>query len=173
MLTVESRMTLRGLTGREITDLLLECDDATYQEWWPGTHRAFHVIEPGPGTDHVGDLVWMDESVGSRRLRMAAEVLEVAPGERVVWQLRPWRLRPPVRLTLTLRDQGAGVELCHTITAGWSGWARAFDPLWRLYFTDAFAAAMDRHARTEFPLVRNLLHPSPSGSATDPRRPKG
>jgi hypothetical protein len=31
------------------------------------------------------------------------------------------------------------------------------DPLWRLYFSPAFARAMDRHVQTEFPLLRALL----------------
>ena len=31
------------------------------------------------------------------------------------------------------------------------------DPLWRCYFTPAFAAAMDRHVRAEFPRLRDHL----------------
>lgn len=31
MLTLESQMTVDGLTGRQITDFLLECDDDRYQ----------------------------------------------------------------------------------------------------------------------------------------------
>jgi hypothetical protein len=136
---------------------MVGCDDARYQAWWPGTHHQFHVLRPAPGGDHVGDLVWMDEHVGSRRLRMAAEVVEATPGRRLVWQLRPWRLRLPVRLALTLRDRPGGVVLRHTLTAGWTGWAGVLDPLWRLYLTPGFARALDQHARTEFPLLRDLL----------------
>lgn len=171
MLTITSRMTLTGLSGREITDFLLECDDVAYQAWWPGTHRELHVIAPSRDRSHVGDLVWMDERVGSRHLRMAAEVLQVVPGERVVWGLRPWRLRLPVRLVLTLRDLDAGVVLCHTLTAGWTGWARVFDPLWRVYFSESFARAMDTHARTEFERLGPLLHPDgPGPSAPEATR---
>lgn len=171
MLTLESEMSIDDLTGREVTDFLVDCDDARYQSWWPGTHHQFHVMEHAPGEGHVGDLVWMDEYVGSRRLRMAAEVVEVAPGRRLVWQLSPWRLRLPVFLTLTLRDRGGGVVLRHTLTAGWTGWGRRLDPLWRLYFTRGFAHALDQHARTEFPLLRDLLRSDslarPPGPATE------
>lgn len=159
MLTLASAMTVPGLTGRELTDFMLDCDDERYQAWWPGTHRQLHVIEPGPG-GHVGDLVWMDELVGRRHLRMRAEVVDAVPGERIVWQLLPWRLRLPVRLTLTLRDTPDGLALTHAITAGWAGRGRVLDPLWRLYFTRSFAAEMDRHARTEFPRLRDVLHPA-------------
>jgi hypothetical protein len=165
VLTLESAMTLEGVTGREVTDFLLDCDDASYQAWWPGTHRAFHVVEPASGVGHVGDVVWMDEYVGTRRLRMPAVVVEVEPG-RIVWQLRPWRLRLPVRLALTARDRDGGVDLRHTVTAGWPGRGRVLDPLWRLYLTRGFARALDRHARTEFPLLRDLLRSGPrDGSA--------
>ena len=76
MLTLESEMTVNGLTGQEITDFLLDCDDDSYQAWWPGTHLELHMLEHGPGDDHVGDVVLMDEYIGSRRVRMVGEVIE-------------------------------------------------------------------------------------------------
>ena len=159
MLTLVSEMTVAGITAREITDFMLECDDARYQAWWPGTHRSFHVVEPGPGPGHVGDRVWMDELVGDRHLRMAAEVEAARPGDRIVWRFLSWRLRVPVRLTLAVADCDDGVRVRHALTAGWVGWRRVLDPLWRLYFTRSFAVALDRHARTEFPRLAPLLHP--------------
>ncbi len=161
-------MTVNGLTGQEITDFLLDCVDDSYQAWWPGTHLEMHVLEHGPGDDHVGDVVLMDEYVGSRRVRMVGEVIEAEPGTRIVWQFRPGGLRLPVRLTLVLSDEDRGVRLRHTITAGWSGRGRVLDPLWRLYFSRSFAGAMDRHVHTEFPLMRDLLHRSPNDSASGP-----
>lgn len=44
MLTIESQLTVPGLTGAEVTDYLLNCTDETYQAWWPGVHRAFHPL---------------------------------------------------------------------------------------------------------------------------------
>ena len=168
VLTLESEMTVNGLTGQEVTDFLLDCGDDRYQAWWPGTHLELHVREQGPGDDHVGDVVLMDEYVGSRRVRMVGEVIEAVAGKRIVWRFRPAGLRLPVRLTLALRDEGRGVRLRHTITAGWPGWGRVLDPLWRLYFTRSFAGAMDRHVHTEFPLMRDMLHRTPDDSASAP-----
>lgn len=160
MISLESEMTVAGLTGREITDFLLKCDDDRYRKWWPGTHLELHILRHG-NVDHVGDVVLMDEYIGSRRVRMVGDVIEAVPGERVVWQFHPGRVRLPVRLTLQLATVELGVRLRHTITAGWSGPARVFDPLWRLYFSRSFAGAMDRHVHTEFPLMRNLLRGCP------------
>jgi hypothetical protein len=150
-------MTVQGLTGREITDFLLNCDDDRYRAWWPGTHLELHVLEHGAG-DHVGDVVLMDEYVGSRHLRMVGEVESAVPGEQVVWRLSRGRLPLPIRLSLTLRTLDCGVHLRHSISAGWAGPGRVLDPLWRLYLSRSFADAMDRHAQTEFPLLRDLLH---------------
>ena len=158
MLILQSQVTVPGVTGREITDFMLDCADDRYQAWWPGTHLEFHILVRSSRDDHVGDVVLMDEYVGSRRVRMVGEVIEAVPGETIVWQLRLGRhLRVPVRLSLTLDTAEEGVALCHTITAGWSGVGRRLDPLWRLYFSNSFARAMDRHAHTEFPLLGNLL----------------
>lgn len=157
MISLQSRMHLDGVTARQITDFLLNPRDDTYRAWWPGTHLQFHVIRPVPGDDHVGDLVWMDELVGSRRVSMAAEVVEAVPGARVVWRLRRWGVRLPIRVIVRLEADEAGVTLCHTIAAGWPGPGRILDPLWRHYFSASFADAMDEHARTEFRLLCDLL----------------
>ncbi|MCV7079001.1 hypothetical protein [Mycobacterium szulgai] len=159
MLTLESEVAVEGLTGREVTDFMLDCRDDTYQAWWPGTHLEFHLLKHGTGGDHVGDLVLMDEYVGSRRVRMLGEVIDAVPAERIAWQLRRGRLRLPVRVTLALSTAGQEVRVRHTVTVGWTAHGRWLDPLWRLYFSRCFAGAMDRHVRTEFLLMRHLLHP--------------
>jgi len=161
MLMLETELTLGGLTGREITDFLLNPQDDRYRAWWPGTHVAFHRTKATPGPGHVGDRVVMDEYVGARRIRMVSEVVDAVPGERVVWQMRLWALPLPVRLILTLRTGEREVRVRHTITAGWKGRARVLDTLWRLYFSPSFARAMESHVRTEFPLLRDLLHRTP------------
>lgn len=157
-MTLTTEMTVDGLTGRQITDFLLNCDDDRYQAWWPGTHLELHVLEPG-AADHVRDVVLMDEYVGSRHLRMVGEVESVVPGEQIVWRLGwgGFRFSLPIRLTLTLRTRDRGVHLRHSITAGWPGPARMLDPLWRLYLSRSFAGAMERHVQTEFPLLRDML----------------
>jgi len=81
--TLESHAEVPRLTGAQIADFMLECDDDRYRSWWPGTHLAFHRVEQG-WTEPLGDRVLMDEYVGSRRIRMHGEVVEATPGERIV-----------------------------------------------------------------------------------------
>ena len=154
VIVVESRFAVPGLTGQEVTDFLLDGTDERYQAWWPGTHLRLHVLRPG--RDHIGDLVVMDEYVGRRRLRMTAVVREVVPGRLIVWQLRKG-LRLPASLTLRLSPTDDGVAIRHTIAAGFAGPGRLLDPLIRVYLSPRFAAEMDRHARTEFVRLRDLL----------------
>lgn len=154
MLMIQSTVAVDGITGREISDFLLDCTDERYRQWWPGTHRRFHTR--ARGKDHVGDVVYMDEYIGMRRVRMTGVVVTAIPGKKIVWKLK-WWIRLPVSLTLELADRDGGVVLRHTIRAGFAGPGQIFDPLFRLYFSTKFAAAMDDHVRTEFALLRDRL----------------
>lgn len=157
MLTIRSEVSVPDVTCRQITDFLLEPTDQTYQQWWPGTHLHFHIVRRG-ASDHRGDVVLMDEYVGHRRIRHTAVVTEALPGRRIVWRFGS-RVRLPARLTLDLAERPEGVDVHHTISAGYSGLGRVLDPLLRLYFTRRFAAAMHDHVQREF---RRLPVRSPS-----------
>ena len=158
MLRLESWLTVDGLSGREVTKFLTEPDDDRYRAWWPGVHLAFHLVRRGATASRLGDVVLMDELIGSRRVRATGEVVEAIPGEVLVWQMLLWAVRLPVRVSLTFRTLGSSVRVHHLIEAGWRGPARVLDPLWRLYFSSSFADAMDWHVYTEFLLLRDLLH---------------
>ena len=72
MITIATQVDVHGLTGQQIYDFLLECTDADYQRWWPGTHLAYHITRRCP--DHVGSVVYFDEYVGRYRLNFEAVV---------------------------------------------------------------------------------------------------
>jgi hypothetical protein len=154
MLTIRSEVVVAGISGRQITNFLLDCSDQRYQRWWPGTHLQLHTT--GLGHRHVGDAVFIDEYVGTRRIRMSGVVVQATPGKKIVWQFRKG-VRLPVYLTLELTDCDGGVLVRHTITAGYRGIGRVLDALLRCYFSPAFAAEMDQHVHTEFALLRNRL----------------
>jgi hypothetical protein len=156
MLVMESRVHVEDLTARQITDMLLDCADDAYRAWWPGTHHELHRVAPGPGPGQVGDVVLMDEMIGHRHLRLTGVVTDAVPGRRIAWRLGR-RLRLPVELALDLTDRPDGVDVRHTVTAGWRGPGQIADPALRLYFTRRFRAAMDAHVHTEFPLLRDRL----------------
>ncbi len=161
MLTIESQVTVPGLTGAEITDFFHTCTDERYQAWWPGVHLHLHQLAAG-GSDHIGDVWLMDELIGTRHVRMVGEVVAAEPGRKIVWQVKKGSIRLPMRLTLEFTDRDDGVAIGHTVTAGWGGPGRLLDPLWRLYWSPRFATMLDQHVRTEFPRMRDLLHPGPT-----------
>ena len=155
MVTLTTTIDVEGMSGADVYDFLANPDDQSYREWWPGTHLAFHVRKHG--REHVGDVVYMDEYVGTRRLRMTGVVTDAIPGRRLVWQLvRGVEL--PAHLDLRLDDHDGGVRITHTTRAGFRGAGRLLDPVFRLYFTKRLIAALDDHVRTEFPRLRHLLH---------------
>jgi hypothetical protein len=81
MITLRTQLAVPGVTGTEVTDFFLNCTDAEYQRWWPGTHLSYHTINRVPGD--VGSLVVMDEYIGDRRVRAKGVVTEVEPGKRI------------------------------------------------------------------------------------------
>jgi uncharacterized protein YndB with AHSA1/START domain len=156
VLVTESIVDVAGLTGRDVTDFMMACTDEQYRNWWPGTHLQLHVL--GRASAGVGDVMLMDEFVGRRRLRLHGVVEAVEPGRRLVWRFR--KIVPlPASLSLELTPVPGGVSVRHTVRAGWPGIGRVLDPLLRMYFTSRFITELDAHVRTEFPLLRDYLHP--------------
>ena len=164
MITIGSKLFVEGITGREVFDFLLNANDESYRRWWPGTHLRLHALERHE--NHVGDVFYMDEYVGERRVRMTGVVVEAQRGRRIVWRFKWWRILLPVSLTLDMADRDGGVALRHTIRAGFGGPGRVLDPLFRIYFSPRFASAMDEHARTEFPMLRDRLAGSSDAGST-------
>jgi hypothetical protein len=68
MIAIESRVHVTGMGGAQLVDFMLNCTDGQYQAWWPGTHLSFHTVKRRPGD--AGNLVYMDEFVGKRRIRV-------------------------------------------------------------------------------------------------------
>ena len=77
MLTLQTSIRVDGITAAEIFDFLANPDDESYQAWWPGTHLHLHLLERGVA--HVGDLIYMDEYIARRRVRMRGVVLGPCP----------------------------------------------------------------------------------------------
>ncbi len=162
MITVQTKTWVPNLRGSQVIAYLLDCDDAAYQRWWPGTHLHMRVTKRHPSG--LGSVVYMDEMIGDRRLRMTGVVTELVPGRKLVWQLGSI-VRLPARLILELEDDADGVTITHTVRAGLRGGGRILDPLIRLYVTPTFARALDDHVKAEFPKLGELLAAPRAGAA--------
>jgi hypothetical protein len=159
MITLESSVLVPGITGAEITEFLLSPTDERYRAWWPGTHLQLHVV--APGDRHLGEVVWMDEYIGARRLRMSGVVVDAQPGRRIVWQLKRW-IRLPAWLRLEVDDRPDGCLVRHIVEVGYRRLGRVLDPIVRLYLSPRFAAELDEHVHTEFRKLRDHLHGVPA-----------
>jgi hypothetical protein len=154
MITLQSKTRVAGISGRAILEFLLNATDGDYQRWWPGVHLQLHTIRRHP--DNIGNVVYMDEFVGRYRLNATGVVVEVLSGKKIVWQFKKG-FRLPVWLSLAFDDDAAGVSVTHTVRAGFGGLGRILDPIFRVYFSAPFAAALDEHVKVEFPRLRDLL----------------
>jgi hypothetical protein len=130
----------------------VNCDDTAYQRWWPGIHLSLHYVRGEAG--RIGSLVYMDEFIGRRRLRLMGEIREFVPGKRIVWQLRQF-IRFPAKLSLELADEADGVSITNSIRAGFEGLGRVCDFGLKLWFDEVFRRELDEHVRQEFVLLRD------------------
>ena len=154
MISLTSTVPVTGVTAEQISDFMLNCNDDKYSRWWPGTHFQFHAVRSVPG--HVGSLVYFDEYVGKRRLRMYA-VVEEAEADRIVWRVRKL-VNLPSRLIMEIDETDDGVVVTHRLEVGFEGIGSLFDPILRLYLNDEFEKALDEHAHTEFPMLARMLN---------------
>ncbi len=163
MFSILTRTHVPGLSGRDITDFLSTCTDDAFRSWWPGTHFHLYTVKGSPGS--IGSVVFMEEAIGERRIKVTCELVDLVTGRTLVWQLRRPLFRLPVRLVLQLKDDDTGVAIEQSIDVGFSGFASRLDPLFRLFFPKRFAAAKDEHVRTEFPKLRDFLRQMPQRTA--------
>ncbi|HZP07963.1 hypothetical protein [Methyloceanibacter sp.] len=155
MFSLITRTHVTGLSGREITDFLANCDDEAFRRWWPGTHFQLHTVRGAPGT--IGSIILMDEMIGQKRVKIRCELVELVPGRKLVWQVRRPLFRLPVKLIFALNDDDTGVEVEHAIEAGYAGAAAMLDPVLRLFFPARFAADKDEHVLKELPRLKAML----------------
>jgi hypothetical protein len=154
MITMKTQVNVRGTTGKAISEFMLNCTDEDYQRWWKGVHLSFHTIKRYPG--NIGNLVYFDEFIGRRRLRFHAEIIEIIPGRKLVWQMKKI-VKLPGWLTLVFEDTAEGAGIIHTITIGFNGVGEVLDPFLKLYFSDEFEKELNEHAQIEFHKLAGML----------------
>ncbi|MHB8050869.1 MAG: hypothetical protein ACYDHQ_06585 [Coriobacteriia bacterium] len=146
-------MHVAGMSAAAVIHFFLHPTDDLYQHWWPGTHHSLHPLN---GEIGVGQVVYMDELVASRRLRFAGIVTDLGP-DRITWQFHGL-VTLPCWLSLRIVDDEAGATITHTIRAGYRGaLGRLLDPLLRLYLSPGFACMMEEHFKTEFAILPQVL----------------
>ena len=154
MITMTTKVNVKGVTGKSISEFMLNCTDEDYQRWWKGIHLSFHTIKRYP--DNIGNLVFFDELVGKYRLKFTGKVIEVIPGKKLVWQMISG-VKLPGWLTLVFEGNKDGVEITHTIKIGFNGAGRILDPLLKAYFSDDFKKELNEHTQIEFHKLANIL----------------
>jgi hypothetical protein len=143
-----------SITGLQITEFLLNPTDDGDREWWPGTHLQFHVVVGA--SDHVGDVVQMDEYVGSWRLRMSGVVIEAVQGRRTVDSSSG--ACPSTCGCDSQSSTRTSDAWCVTGSRSATGGSAASSThSFRLYDSPRFAAQLDAHVRTEIPRLCDLL----------------
>jgi hypothetical protein len=154
MIVLQTRINVKGTSGNGICDFMLQCTDEDYQQWWRGTHLAFHTIKRFP--DHLGNVVLFDEFVGKQRFRFEGVITDVIAGKKLVWRLRKV-VKLPAWLSLDFEDHPDSVEITHTLSIGFKGAGKILDPLLRRFLPKGFDRELEEHAQTEFHKLAEFL----------------
>ena len=118
---------------------------------------------PGAAKRNIGNLVFFDELIGKRRLCFYAVVSQVWPSRCLVWQMK-WHVMLPAWLSLEFQETAEGLQITHTLSAGFSRIGCFLDPLIRLFLSPRFERDLAAHARTEFKKLADLLQARPGKS---------
>ena len=154
MIELRTEVYVNGISGKSVSDFMLNCTDEDYQNWWPGTHLAFHTINRFP--NGLGNIVYFDEYVGSHRLTFYGIVVENIPGRKIIWQLKKV-IKLPVWLILEFEDNDEGVLVVHTIKAGFEGVGTLINPFLRFRLNQQFEKDLAEHAHIEFDKLAEIL----------------
>lgn len=154
MIKLETKVQIKNHHAKDFFKFFINCDDAEYQQWWPGEHFSFHTILKK--TDNVGNIVYFDEKIAGRRLKFKATIIKVSPDRFITYQMIDF-FRLPAWLTVMFEDADNGTIVTHTLLVGYEGIGRIFDPLFGLYLTKKFEKDLSDHALKEFQLLAELL----------------
>lgn len=154
MIVMKTKTSVKGISGKDVSEFMLNCTDDDYQKWWAGTHLAFHTIKRFP--NNLGNLVYFDEYIGRHRLRLNGVVTGIVPGEKLEWQMKKI-ISLPAWLTLNFVDNKDGVTITHTMSVGFKGLGRIIDPILSRYFSKSFEKEVEEHVQIEFHKLAEIL----------------
>lgn len=137
-------------TAEQFYSFMINPCDQRYCEWWQGEHLQFHIVKNG-NSDHLGDVVFMDEHLGEKhRLTFHANVITANYPNKIEWQMKKANLRLPAIVELEFSDTAEGVLLKHIVRIGYLGVGRILDPFIRIYFNKSFQKSLDEHCKIEW-----------------------
>jgi len=154
--TVE--LMVKNATAEQFYDFMINPNDKKYSEWWAEEHLQFHITKKGDKY-HLGDYVYFDEYLGSkRRLKFHAVVAVADKPNKIMWQMKVIGLKTPFYVILGLINKTDGVYVSHELRLGYSGLGRVFDPFIKLYFNKSFRAVLENHCNTEWDKLADYLN---------------
>lgn len=156
MITLRTAQYVEGLKAQAAYDFLATFDQDEYRAWMPGEH--LHYISHRRTPDYVGSTYYLDQLIGGIRVKATETIIEATPYTRLRRQVLWFGVRSPVRMLFEFVDDDRGVMITHTVTAGFTGWRRILDPVFRLFFfTKRFDAALDQHMQDEILALREFI----------------
>jgi hypothetical protein len=145
--------------AEEFYDFMINPDPALFHRWLPEEHHAFHIVKRSPTTP-LGDLVYYDEILGSRKYRLAfyATISEVFTPNKVVFRMRKFGVNLPAYLDLEFVQDGEALKVRHEVRIENDGLWKAATPIVQLVCTPGFWEALQGHCDREWIALRDVMN---------------
>ncbi|TGK46668.1 hypothetical protein [Leptospira bouyouniensis] len=154
MITLQTIVDVKGVKPKDFYEFILNCTDEDYNRWWPGTHLVWHTVKKFPG--NTGNLIYSEQMFGGHLEKGHSVIKKLVPYNEMHFQVIRG-IRVPVWYTLKFDDIPGGVRVTHLVFGGFNGIGKIFDPLFRLYLSEAYNAELDPHVIEEFHRLATVL----------------
>jgi len=151
-------LTLQNANSSAFYDFMVNPRRELLRQWLPEEHREFRVVKRSKSSP-VGDLVYYDEILGSKKFRLVfyALIIDAVKPHRIVFQMRKFGLNLPAFLDLEFEQDGDSLKLKHEVRIGGGGFWRLANPLIKHICKEDFFAALKGHCDREWVALQMLL----------------
>jgi len=156
MLTHIMQSKLPDSTATDFYNFMINPPAEVYAKWLPEEHYEFHIVKHSNNSP-VDDLIYFDQNIGNKyRLKLYGIIREAHNPNRIVFQMRKFRLNLPGYLELEFLDSPEGLLLTETLRIGFRGIGKVLDPFIRLV-AKGFIKELNEHHKREWLNLSEIL----------------
>ena len=139
-------------------DFMINPIPEVFCRWLPEEHHDFHIVKRSP-TSPLGDLIYYDEILGSKKHRLAfyATISAAVAPNKIVFRMRKFGVNLPVYLDLEFSQDGDVLNVRHEVRIENDGLWKLATPIVKLVCTPGFWEALQGHCDREWIALRNAL----------------
>jgi len=148
---------LQDSTATDFYNFMINPPAEVYANWLPEEHYEFHIVKHSNNSP-VDDLIYFDQNIGNKyRLKLYGIIREAHNPNRIVFQMRKFKVNLPGYLELDFTDTPEGLMLKETVRIGYNSFGKIFDHLVKIVFSKKFFNELNEHHKREWQNLSDIL----------------